>query len=43
MIMTGNNGGNEGAKTLGEMFHENKSLKTLYYRRQKNDKVEDKE
>ena len=35
MIMTGNKGCNEGAKTLGEMLHENKSLKTLYYRRQK--------
>ena len=35
MRMTGNNGGDEGAKSLGEMLHENKSLKTLYYRRQK--------
>ena len=35
MRMAGNNGGNEGAKALGEMFHENKSLKTFYYRRQK--------
>ena len=35
MRMAGNNGGNEGAKALGEMFHENKSLKTLDYSRQK--------
>ena len=43
MRMTENKGGNEGAKTLGDMFHENKTLKTLYYGRQKNDKVEGKE
>ena len=33
--MTGNNGGDEGAKALGEMLHENKSLKKLDYSRQK--------
>ena len=36
MRMIGNKGGDEGAKALGEMFLENRSLKTLYYNSLKN-------